>query len=161
MVGIEDILTVRQVADAGKPVPLGKNWWKVEPLASTLRLAPAGSSTWNGVRGQKVVSWRPNGPSGRALEEVATPQDIDAMWNIFTSAGIPPFRLMDRVGLDVVLAIEEHYATVGPALPDGPRQLLRDYIDRGRLGVKSTRGFYDYSRVEDPQRSSEGDGVGT
>jgi hypothetical protein len=25
---------------------------------------------------------------------------------------ISPFRLMDRVGLDVVLAIEEHYASV-------------------------------------------------
>jgi 3-hydroxybutyryl-CoA dehydrogenase len=77
-------------------------------------------------------------------EEVATPEDVDAMWSIFTSAGIPPFRLMDRVGLDVVLAIEEHDASVRPALPDGPRRLLKEYIDRGRLGVKTDGGFYDY-----------------
>jgi 3-hydroxybutyryl-CoA dehydrogenase len=63
----------------------------------------------------------------------------------FTSAGIPPFRLMDRVGLDVVLAIEEHYAAVRPGLPEGPRTLLRDYVDQGRLGVKSGGGFYDES----------------
>jgi 3-hydroxybutyryl-CoA dehydrogenase len=50
---------------------------------------------------------------------------------------------MDRVGLDVVLDIEEHYATVRPGLPVEPRQLLRDYIDEGRLGVESGRGFYD------------------
>lgn len=77
-------------------------------------------------------------------ERVATPQDVDAMWNIFTSAGIPPFKLMDRVGLDVVLAIEEHYAAVRPALPEGPRRLLKEYIDLGALGEKSGRGFYEY-----------------
>jgi 3-hydroxybutyryl-CoA dehydrogenase len=52
---------------------------------------------------------------------------------------------MDRVGLDVVLAIEEHYASIRPALPEGPRKLLREYIDRGSLGVKSGHGFYEYA----------------
>ena len=56
---------------------------------------------------------------------------------------IPPFRLMDRVGLDVVLNIEEHYASVRPGLSEEPRDLLHRYIDEGRLGVKSGRGFYD------------------
>jgi 3-hydroxybutyryl-CoA dehydrogenase len=77
-------------------------------------------------------------------EGVAMPDDVDAMWAIFAGAGIPPFKLMDRVGLDVVLAIEEHYASVRPALPDGPRELLREYLDRGWLGVKSGHGFYEY-----------------
>jgi 3-hydroxybutyryl-CoA dehydrogenase len=80
-------------------------------------------------------------------EGVATPQDVDEMWRIFTKPGIPPFRLMDRVGLDVVLNIEEHYAEVrgDKGFPDGPRKLLHEYIDQGRLGVKSGRGFYDES----------------
>jgi len=78
------------------------------------------------------------------LEEgVATPEDVDELWRIFTRAGVPPFRLMDRVGLDVVLAIEEHYADVRTGIPDGPRKLLRRYIDEGRLGEKTGRGFYD------------------
>jgi 3-hydroxybutyryl-CoA dehydrogenase len=76
-------------------------------------------------------------------EGVATPEDVDGMWTIFTRPGIPPFRLMDRVGLDVVLNIEEHYAAVRPGLPEAPRTLLHEYIDQGRLGVKSGRGFYD------------------
>jgi 3-hydroxybutyryl-CoA dehydrogenase len=76
-------------------------------------------------------------------EGVATPEDVDELWRIFTSPGIPPFRLMDRVGLDVVLAIEEHYAEVRSGLPEGPRKLLREYVDDGRLGEKSGRGFYD------------------
>jgi 3-hydroxybutyryl-CoA dehydrogenase len=76
-------------------------------------------------------------------EGVASPEDVDEMWRIFTRPGIAPFQLMDRVGLDVVLAIEEHYADVRSGIPEGPRKLLRSHIDEGRLGVKSGRGFYD------------------
>jgi 3-hydroxybutyryl-CoA dehydrogenase len=57
---------------------------------------------------------------------------------------VPPFRLMDRVGLDVVLDIEEHYAAVRDGIPEGPRKLLREYTNQERLGVKTGRGFYDY-----------------
>jgi 3-hydroxybutyryl-CoA dehydrogenase len=78
-------------------------------------------------------------------EGVAPPEDVDAMWEIWTRAGVPPFRLMDRVGLDVVLAIEEHYAAVRGGIPEGPRKLLHEYVDQGRLGVKSGRGFYEYT----------------
>jgi len=76
-------------------------------------------------------------------EGVADPEDVDEMWRIFTRPGIPPFRLMDRVGLDVVLAIEEHYAEVRDGIPESPRALLRHMVDEGRLGTKSGGGFYD------------------
>jgi 3-hydroxybutyryl-CoA dehydrogenase len=79
-------------------------------------------------------------------EGVASPEDVDEMWRIFVRPGIPPFELMDRVGLDVVLAIEEHYADVRTGIPEGPRTLLRRYIEEGRLGVKSGGGFYDEAR---------------
>jgi 3-hydroxybutyryl-CoA dehydrogenase len=77
-------------------------------------------------------------------EGVAPPEDIDRMWQIFTASGVPPFRRMDRIGLDIVLAIEEHYAAVREGIPEGPCKLLREYTDQGRLGVKTGRGFYDY-----------------
>jgi 3-hydroxybutyryl-CoA dehydrogenase len=77
-------------------------------------------------------------------EGVAAPEDVDGMWKIFTAPGIPPFRLMDRVGLDVVLSIEEHYASVRAGVPESPRELLHEMIDEGRLGVKTGRGFYEY-----------------
>jgi 3-hydroxybutyryl-CoA dehydrogenase len=80
-------------------------------------------------------------------EGVANLEDVDRMFNLFTAHQPSPFRLMDRVGLDVVLAIEEHYAEVRKDLPEGPRKLLQRYVDDGRLGVKSGRGFYnDYSK---------------
>ena len=75
-------------------------------------------------------------------EGVSTPQDVDQMFQLNTgSAG--PFRMMDQVGLDVVLDIEEHYCAEHPEYPQGPRRLLRTYIEQGRLGVKSGAGFYD------------------
>jgi 3-hydroxybutyryl-CoA dehydrogenase len=76
-------------------------------------------------------------------EGVATPQDVDDLYTLIIGGDHGPFRNMDEVGLDVVLAIEEHYATLRPGLPEEPRQLLRDYIAKGWLGVKTGRGFYD------------------
>jgi 3-hydroxybutyryl-CoA dehydrogenase len=76
-------------------------------------------------------------------EGVASPEDVDRMWRLFTAAGQAPFHLMDRVGLDVVLDIEEHYAAVRPGIPEGPRRLLRRYVESGRLGAKTGRGFYE------------------
>ncbi len=76
-------------------------------------------------------------------EGVAKLEDVDRMWGLFTAHQPAPFRLMDKVGLDVVLAIEEHYAAVRNDVPEGPRQLLRRYVNEGRLGVKSGQGFYD------------------
>ncbi|MFF4173093.1 3-hydroxyacyl-CoA dehydrogenase family protein [Streptomyces sp. NPDC001744] len=76
-------------------------------------------------------------------EGVSTPQDVDRMWQINMGTPAGPFRMMDQVGLDVVLDIEEHYAAERPGLPGGPRELLRKYVDAGHLGVKTGRGFYD------------------
>ncbi|GAB3655615.1 3-hydroxyacyl-CoA dehydrogenase family protein [Actinocorallia lasiicapitis] len=76
-------------------------------------------------------------------EGVSTPQDVDAMWCLNMGTKMGPFRMMDRVGLDVVLDIENHYAEENPHLPEGPRKLLRKYVDAGHLGVKTGQGFYD------------------
>ena len=52
---------------------------------------------------------------------------------------------MDVVGLDVVLDIEEHYAEARKDVPAEPREYLKGYLERGHLGVKSGKGFYEYS----------------
>ncbi|SNX66677.1 3-hydroxybutyryl-CoA dehydrogenase [Streptomyces sp. TLI_55] len=76
-------------------------------------------------------------------EGVTTPEDFDAMFQVNTGVKLGVFRMMDQVGLDVVLDIENHYAAENPHLPEGPRRLLHEYVDTGRLGVKTGRGFYD------------------
>ncbi|MFJ8911224.1 3-hydroxyacyl-CoA dehydrogenase family protein [Amycolatopsis sp. NPDC102389] len=77
-------------------------------------------------------------------EGVARPEDVDGMFRINWQMPVGPFQMMDQVGLDVVLDIENHYAEENPALPAGPRELLHKYVDAGNLGVKTGEGFYHY-----------------
>ena len=74
---------------------------------------------------------------------VATPKDVDRIFQSVLGSTEAPFRLMDKVGLDVVLDIEEHYATTKGHTSEGPLALLREYVREGRLGQKTGRGFYD------------------
>jgi 3-hydroxyacyl-CoA dehydrogenase len=64
---------------------------------------------------------------------------VDHIYRLFTGSDAGPFRNMDRVGLDVVLDIEEHYATLRPGIPEGPRDLLKSYI--GMAGPQSRSRF--------------------
>ncbi|MCW2866845.1 MAG: 3-hydroxybutyryl-CoA dehydrogenase [Marmoricola sp.] len=79
------------------------------------------------------------------LEEgVSTPEELDRIFRLSLGTAHGPCRLMDQVGLDVVLAIEEHYAQVRDGLPEGPRRLLREHVARGDLGVKTGRGLLEH-----------------
>jgi hypothetical protein len=93
-------------------------------------------------RGMHTASDR--GYAGCGLPRTLLRPKWESRSAVFTRAGVPPFRLMDRVGLDVVLDIEEHYAAVRDGIPEGLRKLLREYTNQGRLGVKTGSGFYDY-----------------
>ncbi|NMO05263.1 3-hydroxyacyl-CoA dehydrogenase family protein [Gordonia sp. TBRC 11910] len=77
-------------------------------------------------------------------EGVARPEDVDGMFKINWGMAAGPFELMDRVGLDVVLDIENNYAQEFPYLPAQVRDLLQEYVGAGKLGVKSGEGFYKY-----------------
>lgn len=78
-----------------------------------------------------------------AAEGVAEPEEIDRLYSMVFGTSAGPFRMMDSVGLDVVLDIEEHYAAERTGIPEEPRRLLREYIADGRLGAKTKRGFYN------------------
>ena len=51
-----------------------------------------------------------------------------------------------------MLDIEEHYAAIRPGIPAEPRQLLKRYIEQGRLGIKSGKGFYSDYEEKAPTR---------
>ncbi len=85
----------------------------------------------------------------RALDEgVASARDIDLAMK--AGAGMPmgPFEVADLVGLDVVLHVSEviHKETGDPRFAPPPR--LRNMVRAGRLGQKSGRGFYEYTKEE-------------
>jgi len=81
----------------------------------------------------------------RMVEEgVAAPEDIDRAMSLGYRHPMGPLMLGDLVGLDVRLKIADHLASVyGERF--SPPDLLRTMVDRGDVGRKSGRGFYDWS----------------
>lgn len=76
---------------------------------------------------------------------VASIEDIDRAWMIkFGREKPPPFAQMDRIGLDVIRDIELRYAAESGDPADLPRSILTDRVERGDLGLKTGRGFYQY-----------------
>ena len=90
----------------------------------------------------------PSAPRGRTRAgSVATPTDIDAAMSLGYGHPMGPLKLTDVVGLDVRLGIAEYlHATLGERF--APPQLLRDKVERGELGRKSGRGFYEWPKKE-------------
>lgn len=81
----------------------------------------------------------------RMVEEgVAAPEDIDRAMSLGYRHPMGPLMLGDLVGLDVRLKIADHLASVyGDRF--SPPELLRTMVERGDIGKKSGRGFYDWS----------------
>lgn len=81
----------------------------------------------------------------RMVEEgVAAPEDIDRAMSLGYRHPMGPLMLGDLVGLDVRLKIADHLASVyGERFT--PPALLRAMVERGDIGKKSGRGFYDWS----------------
>ena len=79
-------------------------------------------------------------------EGIPPPRRHGCYWRRVTS------QQQDKVGLDVVLDIEEHYAAVRPGIPAEPRQLLKRYVEQGHLGIKSGKGFYSDYEEKAPTR---------
>lgn len=80
-----------------------------------------------------------------AANGVATVEDIDRAWTTVTKMQNGPFGMLDHVGIDTAWHITDYWArTLGDAQLTRNAAFLKGYLDQGRAGVKSGRGFYDY-----------------
>ncbi|MGI5253350.1 3-hydroxyacyl-CoA dehydrogenase family protein [Actinacidiphila glaucinigra] len=79
-------------------------------------------------------------------EHYATVEDIDSAMKLGGGYPMGPFELLDVVGLDVSLAIEQvlHKEFRDPGLAPAP--LLEHLVSAGCLGRKTGRGFREYAR---------------
>jgi 3-hydroxybutyryl-CoA dehydrogenase len=78
-------------------------------------------------------------------EGVAGVSEIDTIMKLGMAHPMGPLQLADFIGLDVCLAILNvlHDGFGNPKY--APCPLLINMVTSGDLGVKSGRGFYDYS----------------
>ncbi|NIP79959.1 MAG: 3-hydroxybutyryl-CoA dehydrogenase [Gemmatimonadetes bacterium] len=82
----------------------------------------------------------------RMLEEgVASAADIDTAMTLGYRHPMGPLRLTDLVGLDIRLHVAEYlHETLGGERFRPPR-ILREKVEKGELGQKTGRGFFDWS----------------
>jgi len=97
------------------------------------------NSVWRAVKRQTLYMW-----AGGFVDF----RDIDRAWMVFTGMTYGPFFLMDLVGLDIILAIENVYFENSGDPRDEPPKALKDKVGRGELGLKTGQGFYTYPDPE-------------
>jgi 3-hydroxybutyryl-CoA dehydrogenase len=86
-----------------------------------------------------------NEAASALLEGVADPESIDTIAKLGLNHPIGPLALADLIGLDTCVAIMEVlHAGLGNQ-KYAPCPLPRQYVQAGRLGRKSGRGFYEYA----------------
>ena len=100
-----------------------------------------------------IFNWLLQSVLRSALElvelDVADPVDIDKSWTSVTGMPLGPFGIMDRIGLDVIEQVLSNARWADAAATEVPIEqllkLLAKHTQAGELGVKTKRGFYDYS----------------
>jgi 3-hydroxybutyryl-CoA dehydrogenase len=113
-------------------------------LAGELGKTPAEARDFPGFVSNRILMPFINEAAYALMEGVAEPEAIDTIAKLGFAHPMGPLALADLIGLDTCVAIMEvlHAGLGDPKY--APCPLLRQYVQAGRLGRKSGRGFYSY-----------------
>jgi 3-hydroxybutyryl-CoA dehydrogenase len=116
----------------------------ISGLAVELGKTPAEARDLPGFVSNRILMPFINEAAYALLEGVADAEAIDTIARLGFAHPIGPLALADLIGLDTCVAIMD---VLHQGLGDqkyAPCPLLRQYVQAGRLGRKSGRGFYTY-----------------
>ena len=116
----------------------------ITALAVDLGKTPAEARDFPGFVSNRILMPFINEAAYALLEGVAEAEAIDTIATLGFAHPMGPLALADLIGLDTCVAIMEvlHQGLGDPKY--APCPLLRQYVQAGRLGRKSGRGFYSY-----------------
>jgi 3-hydroxybutyryl-CoA dehydrogenase len=114
-------------------------------LARELGKTPAEARDLPGFVSNRILMPFINEAAYALLEGVGEPEAIDTIAKLGFNHPIGPLALADLIGLDTCVAIMEvlHEGLGDPKY--APCPLLRQYVQAGRMGRKSGRGFFEYA----------------
>jgi len=114
-------------------------------LARELGKEPAEARDFPGFVSNRILMPFLNEAAYALMEGVADAESIDTIARLGFAHPLGPLRLADLIGLDTCVAIMEvlHRGLGDPKY--APCPLLRQYVQAGRLGRKSGRGFFEYA----------------
>jgi 3-hydroxybutyryl-CoA dehydrogenase len=117
----------------------------ITALAEDLGKTPAEARDFPGFVSNRILMPFINEAAYALMEGVAEPEAIDTIAKLGFAHPMGPLALADLIGLDTCVAIMEVLHRGLGANKYAPCPLLRQYVQAGRLGRKSGRGFYDYT----------------
>jgi 3-hydroxybutyryl-CoA dehydrogenase len=114
-------------------------------LATELGKTPAEARDLPGFISNRILMPFINEAAYALLEGVGEAEAIDTIAKLGFAHPIGPLALADLIGLDTCVAIMEvlHEGLGDPKY--APCPLIRQYVQAGRLGRKTGRGFYTYA----------------
>src|SRR5918996_1564715 len=116
----------------------------ITELARELGKTPAVANDFPGFVSNRILMPYINEAVWALHEGVAEAEAIDTIAKLGFAHPMGPLALADLIGLDTCVAIME---VLQEGLGDdryAPCPLLRRYVEEGRLGRKSGRGFFEY-----------------
>ena len=116
----------------------------IAALAADLGKTPAEARDLPGFVSNRILMPFINEAAYALLEGVATAEAIDTIAKLGFAHPMGPLALADLIGLDTCVAIMDvlHEGLGDPKY--APCPLLRQYVQAGRLGRKTGRGFFAY-----------------